>query len=78
MEINMEIASIDGSIALVTPNVAQTVDSSNYNDLNNKPSINGVKLSGDKTSKDLHLYGENNPETFTYEQKTPPYNSGTC
>lgn len=71
MEINMEIASIDGSIALVTPNVAQTIDSSNYNDLNNKPSINGVKLIGDKTSKDLYLYGENNPETFIHEQKTP-------
>lgn len=70
-ELDMKVASVDGLIALVTPNVSQTVDSSDYHDLNNKPSINGVTLVGDKTSKELYLYGENNPETFTYEQKSP-------
>ena len=34
---------------------------SNYNDLENKPKINGVELSGEKTAEDLHLvaYPEN-------------------
>ena len=30
---------------------------SNYNDLSNKPSINGVTLSGNKTSEDLGISG---------------------
>lgn len=30
---------------------------SNYNDLSNKPSINGVTLSGNKTSADLNITG---------------------
>ena len=30
-------------------------DSGNYNDLRNKPSINGVELVGNKTSEDLHI-----------------------
>ena len=30
---------------------------SNYNDLSNKPSINGVTLSGNKTSEDLNIGG---------------------
>ncbi len=33
---------------------------SNYNDLSNKPSINGVTLSGNKTTEDLGLLDENN------------------
>lgn len=33
----------------------QTVTSTNYNDLANKPSINGVTLQGDLTSEDLHI-----------------------
>lgn len=28
---------------------------SNYNDLSNKPQINGVELTGNKTSEDLHI-----------------------
>ena len=31
--------------------------STNYNDLSNKPQINGVTLSGNKTSSDLHIEG---------------------
>jgi len=31
--------------------------SSNYNDLSNKPSINGVTLSGNKTSEELGISG---------------------
>ena len=29
--------------------------STNYNDLSNKPQINGVTLSGNKTTSDLHI-----------------------
>lgn len=38
----------------------------NYNDLRNKPSINGVELLGNKTSEDLMLIGEiSNAEILT-------------
>lgn len=33
----------------------QTITTSNYNDLANKPSINGVTLQGALTSEDLHI-----------------------
>ena len=36
---------------------------SNYNDLSNKPSINGVTLSGNKTSEDLNI---KSVRTFEY------------
>lgn len=42
----------------------------NYNELKNKPQINNVVLEGNKTSKELVLYGRDNPETFVWEQKT--------
>lgn len=32
---------------------------SNYNDLNNKPSVNGNNLSGNKSTSDLGIYGSN-------------------
>lgn len=35
--------------------VIQTGGSSNYNDLSNKPSINGVELVGNKTSEELMI-----------------------
>lgn len=44
-------------------------DSYNYNNLRNKPEINGVSLMGKQTSVDLGLYGEGNPETYAFEQK---------
>lgn len=33
----------------------QTITTTNYNDLANKPSINGVTLQGDLSSEDLHI-----------------------
>lgn len=41
---------------------------SNYNDLENKPKINGVTLSGNKTSSELGLTGD---KDFTYIKSTP-------
>lgn len=32
-------------------------ETSDYNDLSNKPQINGVTLSGNKTTSDLGIYG---------------------
>ena len=46
-------------------------DSFNYNNLRNKPEINGTPLSGKLTSVDLGLYGEGNPETFSCTQTVP-------
>lgn len=59
--------------------------SSNYNDLNNKPKVNGVTLSNDKTGQQLGLYNliqaENNTTIGQYvvpqltgEQVTQAYN----
>ena len=41
--------------------------SNNYNDLANKPSINGVTLAGNKTSEELNIVGD---KTFVYNQAT--------
>ena len=41
---------------------------SNYNDLENKPKINGVILEGNKTSSELGLTGDKN---FIYTKGTP-------
>lgn len=41
--------------------------SNNYNDLANKPSINGVTLVGNKTSEELNVVGD---KTFVYNQAT--------
>lgn len=38
----------------------------NYDELINKPSINGVVLQGNKTSADLHI-----DQTYVYEQQLP-------
>ena len=39
--------------------------SNNYNDLTNKPSINGVALAGNKTSEELNIIED---KTFVYTQ----------
>ena len=41
---------------------------SNYNDLDNKPKINGVTLEGNKTSSELGITGDKH---FTYIKSTP-------
>ena len=41
---------------------------SNYNDLENKPKINGVTLSGNKTSSELGLTGDKH---FIFTKSTP-------
>jgi len=46
--------SVAGNVRFETPQ-----GSSNYNDLTNKPSINDVELSGNKTTSDLGLFSGN-------------------
>lgn len=46
--------SLNGTLTI--PMVANTVD---YNNVINKPSINGVELNGDLTSQDLYVVSEN-------------------
>ena len=48
-EQEMEVGLEEDALEIVT---------SNYEELNNKPSINNVELLGDKTSKDLGLQEE--------------------
>lgn len=47
----------DGSYRDIYCDIVSVGNSNNYNDLNNKPSINGVTLSGNKTSADLGIPG---------------------
>ena len=43
---------------------------SNYNQLSNKPQINSVELSGNKSLHDLGIAGEDTIGTMTYAQWT--------
>lgn len=56
---NMSIAFIITEGADITPSEA-----TDYNDLLNRPQINNVTLSGNKTAKDLGLYGTSNPPSY--------------
>lgn len=58
-------------IAVPIPNLQQITSTADYNELVNKPKINGEIVQGDKESKDYDLYGVNNPETFVHIQSTP-------
>lgn len=58
-------------ITLSAPNVVQTTSTSDYNELINKPTINGTVVEGNKLSEDFDIYGTDNPETFVYTQTTP-------
>ncbi len=46
------VASLSGSLSLM---VVETTEGADYNKLNNLPTINGVLLEGDLTSKDLKI-----------------------
>lgn len=56
---NMSIAFIITEGADIPPSEA-----TDYNDLLNRPQINNVTLSGNKTAKDLGLYGTSNPPSY--------------
>ena len=45
----------------------------NYNDLENKPSINGVELIGNKTSGDLKMYTQEEVDDLLYDKMDKPY-----
>ena len=55
IRLNEKIDALDNSLK----KVAKT---GSYNDLANRPSINGVTLTGNKTSADLHIEGGQDPE----------------
>lgn len=46
------IASLSGSLSLM---VVETTEGADYNKLTNLPTINGILLEGDLTSKDLGI-----------------------
>lgn len=46
----------------------QRISTDDYNDLFNKPKINGVELIGNKTTEDLHIEGD---KFFAFSQMTP-------
>ena len=46
------VASLSGSLSLM---VVETTEGADYNKLTNLPTINGVLLEGDLTSKDLGI-----------------------
>ena len=60
-QLNLEMRSNTSlNVGLQTP--VGGVGSTDYNRLKNKPSINGVTLSGDKNLSDLHIVSENTTE----------------
>lgn len=68
----MDVEKKTAPVCLEIPNCKPTSGgTNNYNDLKNKPTLNGTTIQGDKTSGDYGLYGINSPETFVYEQKEP-------
>lgn len=44
-----------------------------YNDLENKPQINGVELKGNKTSGDLKMYTQEEVDDLLYDKMDKPY-----
>lgn len=54
-EIELQIASNDEDITLQTAEVVRVSGSTDYEDLSNKPSINGVELNGNKSAASLGL-----------------------
>lgn len=68
----MDVGKKTTPVCLEIPNCKPTSGgTNNYNDLKNKPTLNGETIKGDKTSGDYGLYGVNSPESFTYKQKEP-------
>lgn len=59
--------SDDGSMGACFGEV-QRIATQDYNDLYNKPKINGVELIGDKSTEDLHIEGD---KFFSFTQMTP-------
>ena len=60
--IEMQMVDIDQVIDLEMNEVTETGGTKNYNDLNNKPKIEGVELIGDKTFEELNLSSLTNTE----------------
>lgn len=58
----MQMVDIDQVIDLEMNEVTETGGTKNYNDLNNKPKIEGVELIGDKTFEELNLSSLTNTE----------------
>ncbi len=60
--IDMQMVDINQVIDLEMNEVTETGGTKNYNDLNNKPKIEGVELIGDKTFEELNLSSLTNTE----------------
>lgn len=53
----------------------ETGGTTNYNDLENKPQINGVELKGNKTSGDLKMYTQKEVDYMLADKMDKPYTS---
>jgi len=60
--IDMQIVDIDQLIDMDMNEVINNGSTKNYNDLNNKPMIEGVELVGNKTYEELNLSSLTNTE----------------
>lgn len=60
--IDMQIVDIDQIVDIEMNEVINNGGTKNYNDLNNKPMIEGVELVGNKTYEELNLSGLTNAE----------------
>lgn len=69
MLINMNVSKQKSPLCLEIPNCKPAgAGTDDYNELRNKPTLNGSIIQGDKESKDYGVYGADNPEAFVYEQ----------
>ena len=61
VEVQTEVVNID--VGIESP--IQPLINGDYNELDNRPQINGVELIGNKTSAELHI-----DQTYVHEQQT--------
>ena len=59
---DMQMVDIDQCIDMEANEATDLGGTTNYNDLRNKPMIEGVELVGDKTYEELNLSGLTNAE----------------
>lgn len=71
----MEIEGDEREIILEPENIS-IVESNDYNELENKPQINGVTLQGNKTTSDLNIQYSDIANTPTIGNGTITFNQG--
>ena len=67
------ITDVEGNITAQNKEDFEGGGTSDYNDLENKPQINGVELKGNKTSSDLKMYTQEEVDYLLDDKMDKPY-----